>query len=87
MDQGGYMLPSRWGIRGTEDLGGGLYAGFWLESAVLPDTGAAQAAFWGRRSTVSLGSKDYGELRLGRDYTPTFWNISALRRSWMTMRW
>lgn len=76
MDQGGHMLPSRWGIRGTEDLGSGLSAGFWLESAVLPDTGTTQGAFWGRRSTVSLISKNYGELRMGRDYTPTFWNIS-----------
>lgn len=76
MDQGGHLLPSRWGIRGTEDLGSGLSAGFWLESAMLPDTGAMQGAFWGRRSTLSLASKNLGELRMGRDYTPTFWNIS-----------
>lgn len=76
MDQGGYMLPSRIGFRGTEDLGGGVSAGFWLESAVLPDTGTSQGAFWGRRSTVSLAHKQYGELRMGRDYTPTFWNVS-----------
>ncbi|MEQ6471185.1 porin [Comamonas sp. wu1-DMT] len=46
MDQGGYMLPSRIGFRGTEDLGGGLSAGFWLEAAVLPDTGTTQSAFF-----------------------------------------
>jgi predicted porin len=69
-------VPSRLGLRGTEDLGGGLSAGFWLESAVLPDTGASQGPFWGRRSTVSVASRDYGELRMGRDYTPSFWNIS-----------
>lgn len=77
MDQGGYLLPSRIGFRGVEDLGGGLSAGFWLETAVLPDTGAQQGALFGRRSTLSLISKDYGELRLGRDYTPAFWNIST----------
>ncbi|TFF62901.1 MULTISPECIES: porin [Comamonas] len=76
MDQGGYMLPSRIGFRGTEDLGGGLSAGFWLEAAVLPDTGTTQSAFFGRRSTVSLTSQQFGEIRLGRDYTPAFWNIS-----------
>ena len=76
MDQGGYLLPSRIGFRGTEDLGGGLSAGFWLESALLPNTGATQGAFWGRRSTVSLAHNQYGELRLGRDYTPVFWNVS-----------
>ena len=34
--------------------------------------------FWNRRSTVSLFS-NAGELRLGRDYTPTFWNHDDLR--------
>ena len=33
----------------------------------------ARSKFWNRRSTVSLFS-NAGELRLGRDYTPTFWN-------------
>ncbi len=32
--------------------------------------------FFNRRSTVSLGSRQWGELRMGRDYTPTFWNVS-----------
>jgi len=76
MDQGGNLLPSRLGIRGTEDMGGGLSAGFWTESALLPDTGGVQGAFWGRRSTLSLASASLGEIRLGRDYTPTFWNLS-----------
>ena len=31
---------------------------------------------FGRRSTVSL-SNQLGELRLGRDYTPGFWNLSV----------
>lgn len=77
MDQGGYLLPSRLGFRGTEDLGEGISASFWLESAVLPDTGATQGDMWMRRSTVSLTSKDLGELRLGRDYTAAFWNVST----------
>lgn len=77
MDQGGYMLPSRIGFRGVEDLGDGLQAAFWIESALLPDTGQSQAAFWGRRSTVGLIKKGVGEIRLGRDYVPTFWNVSS----------
>lgn len=65
---------SRIGFRGTEDLGGGLSAGFWLESAVNPDTGGTSpAGFWNRRATVSLTSK-WGELRLGRDDSVTFLN-------------
>ena len=61
---------------GTEDLGGGLKAGFWLESAIFPDTGSVDTTrFWGRRSTASLIG-GFGEVRLGRDYTPTFWNMT-----------
>ena len=76
---------SRLGFRGVEDLGGGLKAGFWLEMSLSADTGGS-AGIWGnstgananrlffdRRATVSL-SNQWGELRLGRDYTPTFWN-------------
>lgn len=64
---------SRLGFRGTEDLGGGLSAQFWLEGGVNADTGTTNAKFFGRRSTVSLVG-GFGEVRLGRDYTPTFWN-------------
>ena len=76
MDQGGNIFPSRLGFRGTEDLGDGLSAGFWLEAALLPDTGGIQGVMWNRRSTLSLTSSKLGELRLGRDYMPTFWNMS-----------
>ena len=64
---------SRLGFRGTEDLGGGLAASFWLEAPITNDDGATGVASFARRSTVSL-SGGFGELRLGRDYTPTFWN-------------
>lgn len=67
---------SRLGFRGTEDLGGGLAAGFWLESGTTPDNGATGVASFNRRSTVSL-SGPFGEVRLGRDFTPTFWNDSV----------
>ena len=78
---------SRLGFRGTEDLGGGLAASFWLEAALGNDTGAAggggtinaaagtssASQLFNRRSTVSL-SGAFGEVRIGRDYTATFWN-------------
>jgi predicted porin len=85
---------SRLGFRGTEDLGGGLKAAFWLEASVSPDSGvggstsldnkSAGAAgingsaglTFGRRSTVSLVG-GFGELRLGRDYVPSFNNLTA----------
>ncbi|MEJ8854927.1 porin [Variovorax robiniae] len=68
---------SRLGFRGTEDLGGGIAAGFWLEAGLANDTGGGFAPggviAFNRRSTVSL-SGTLGEIRVGRDYTPTFWN-------------
>ena len=71
----GNLMGSRFGFSGTEDLGGGLAAGFWLEAGIANDTGAtlSPVAMFNRRSTVSLSGR-FGELRLGRDYTPTFWN-------------
>ncbi len=66
---------SRLGFRGVEDLGGGLRAGFWLEGQVDTDTGGTGFNF-ARRATVSLiGS--FGELRLGRDFVPTYSNWGA----------
>ncbi|BEP60302.1 porin [Variovorax sp. V213] len=64
---------SRIGFRGTEDLGGGLAASFWLEAPITNDDGATGVSTFNRRSTVSL-SGGFGEVRLGRDYTATFWN-------------
>lgn len=82
IDSGG-DVTSRLGFRGTEDLGGGLSAGFWLEAQVNVDNGTGaqtvtnnqtsgivggQGLTFNRRATVSLASKNLGEVRLGRDY-------------------
>jgi predicted porin len=67
----GGSTTSRFGVRGIEDLGGDLKAGFWLEGAVNTDTGAADSSFWARRATVSLISASMGEVRLGRFKTVT----------------
>ncbi|HEX7867394.1 MAG TPA: porin [Variovorax sp.] len=64
---------SRLGFRGTEDLGGGLAASFWLEAPIVNDDGSTGVATFVRRSTVSL-SGGFGEIRLGRDFTPTYLN-------------
>ena len=64
---------SQLGFKGIEDLGGGLKAGFVLLAGVNADSGTTNAQFFNRRATVSLMG-GFGEIRLGRDYTPTFWN-------------
>ena len=75
MTNSGYN-SSRLGFRGVEDLGGGLQAGFWLEGQLTNDDGNAAGMNWQRRSTVSLMG-GFGEIRLGRDYTPQFWNTTV----------
>lgn len=64
-------------FRGREDLGGGLYSGFWLESTMQPDTGAAGALgkYWSRTSAVYAGGP-WGEIGLGRLVAPTFTNMA-----------
>jgi len=64
------ITTSQLGFRGREELGGGAYTGFHLETLLRPDMGTTGAGF-NRRSTVSLGNH-YGELRLGRDTTPSY---------------
>ncbi|QHI98473.1 porin [Xylophilus rhododendri] len=76
----GLMNASRWGIRGTEDLGGGLKARFDMSSYIRVDTGeygrSATDAYWARYSWVGLENQA-GTLRLGRISTPNF--ITTIR--------
>nr|WP_297354381.1 porin [uncultured Caldimonas sp.] len=68
---------SRLGFRGTEDLGGGLKANFLIEHRFTPDNGAADGTFWNGSSWLGL-SGAFGEVRLGREYSPYFFtNIAA----------
>jgi len=110
---------SRLGFRGREDLGGGMFATFWLEATVNNDNGTGgatglnnqatgggatgtctvsgatpavvgvpvtctstvalngtQGLTFNRRSYVSLGG-NWGEVLMGREYTPQFWNLTV----------
>jgi predicted porin len=78
---GGGFNTSRFGFKGSEDLGGGLKANFVLEAGFDPSTGAANNytspftpgatsnAIFGRQSWVGL-SGGFGEVRLGKMWTP-----------------
>ena len=68
----GIQSGSRWGLRGSEDLGGGLRANFQLESGFSLDTGVvgqstagSNPRLFGRASWVGL-SGGFGEVRAGR---------------------
>lgn len=69
----GGLAGSRLGVRGNEDLGDGLKAGFIIEHGLNNDDGtpASPASFWNRQSYVWI-SGGLGDLQLGRIYTPTF---------------
>lgn len=81
----GGMSTSHFGIRGAEDLGGGLQASFDLSSFFRPDTGApgrndaigapvnvAADPFFSRAAWVGIGSASLGRLRLGNLSTQLF---------------
>lgn len=70
----GGILPSIWGLRGSEDLGGGLKAVFNLESDFSGDTGGSRglgsiSTAFGRQANVGL-SGGFGTVLLGRQYSP-----------------
>lgn len=72
--QSGGNMDSRIGFRGTEDLGAGLKAQFWLESGILADTGSGDSGGgldFKRRATVGLLG-NFGEIRLGRDESAAY---------------
>ncbi|WP_250469705.1 porin [Caballeronia sp. GAFFF2] len=66
----GNINGSRWGLRGSEDLGGGLKAIFVLENGFNLQTGrlGQNGREFGRQAYVGLASSDYGALTLGRQY-------------------
>lgn len=71
----GNLQGSRWGMKGTEDLGGGLKAIFQLESGFNPNNGkmgsyGTGTKLFGRQAYVGLTQDAYGTLTLGRQYDP-----------------
>ncbi|WP_341315106.1 porin [Paraburkholderia sp. IMGN_8] len=66
-------LPSRWGLRGKEDLGSGLNVIFELESGFAPNSGALQNGnrLFGRSAWVGLEAP-YGTVRAGRQINMTY---------------
>jgi predicted porin len=67
---------SRIGFKGSEDLGGGLKAGFQLEHGFNINNGQqTQSAFWARQSEVNL-SGGFGMVRLG-NYTSESYYATA----------
>ena len=70
---------SRLGVRGVEDLGGGLKAGFNFETGLSLENGntsTAGAGFWGRNANMWLGG-NWGTFQMGRTLNPSFYGVAA----------
>src|SRR5471030_393724 len=68
--QSGNVSTNRWGLKGTEDLGGGLKAVFDLENGFNVDNGKLSNGGdeFGRQAWVGISSTVYGTVTLGRQY-------------------
>lgn len=63
---------SRLGVRGVEDLGGGLKASFNFEQGINAETGKTDANTYQRAAWVAL-SGGFGKFQMGRALSPSFW--------------
>jgi predicted porin len=82
----GVGMGSRFGVRGSEDLGGGMRAIFTLEHRLDVTDGDTSGSgstgrgdttnnkFWNGQAWVGLSS-GWGQVTAGRQYTPIFWAL------------
>lgn len=75
----GGLGASHWGVKGSEDLGGGLRTVFQLQGNVNSANGgtggansSGQTSFFNQMSTVGLAG-NFGELKIGRQFSPAAW--------------
>ncbi|WP_322030927.1 porin [Paraburkholderia sp. J76] len=71
------LNSSRFGLRGTEDLGGGLHANFDLESGINVANGGlndSNGNFFGRQAWISLAGR-FGEVKAGVQYSPFLYAV------------
>lgn len=78
--QSGVLQGSRFGLTGTEDLGGGMKAIFKLENGFDVNSGklGQGGLMFGRQAYVGLGSNQYGTVTLGRQYDSVVDNLGPL---------
>ncbi len=67
---------SRLGVRGVEDLGGGLKASFNFEQSINAESGATDAATYQRAAWLAL-SGGFGRFQMGRTLNPSFYGVAA----------
>jgi predicted porin len=75
----GMATQSRWGFRGTEDLGDGLSAFFVIEGGIHADVGTSTQnnTIFGRNTAVGLKG-NFGAVSLGLQDTPLFTTLNVV---------
>lgn len=63
----GGVNTSRWGMKGSEDLGGGLKANFNFESGIDMGNGAVKGALFDRQANVGF-SGGFGTVKIGKSW-------------------
>jgi predicted porin len=88
MEQGN-MQPDRWGLKGVEDLGGGLKAIFQLENGFYTNTGAfaKSGVLFNRQAFVGLSSDKIGTLTFGHQTPFSFDVLGPLSTAYLAASW
>jgi general bacterial porin, GBP family len=77
-ERSGGNTGSMFGLKGNEDLGGGMKAIFDVENGFNSNNGsffANSTSMFYRQSWVGLSNDKYGQLTFGRQYQPSFWVV------------
>lgn len=86
---GGNLVPSRFGLLGVEDLGGGLQAKFNVENSFYTGSGGfvQGGALFNRQAWVGLAQEQFGTLSFGRQYDSysDFLGVYVSSNSWATL--
>lgn len=89
MEEQGNTQPDRWGLLGTEDLGGGLSAVFRLESGFYTNTGsfAKAGTLFNRQAYVGLNDDKIGQLTLGHQTPFNFDVLGPFSTAYLAQSW
>ncbi|TCK84318.1 porin [Paraburkholderia sp. BL9I2N2] len=79
-EQSSMLSNEVWGLRGSEDLGGGLHVIFRLENGFNIQNGKTtySGTMFGRQAYVGVQSDNYGTLTLGRQYDAVVDNLGPI---------
>ncbi|MGF6574373.1 Outer membrane protein (porin) [Paraburkholderia fungorum] len=83
----GIWAGSRFGLKGSEDLGGGTKAIFQLEEGFNSATGAESVSglMFSRQAYVGVANANYGTFTMGRQYTSYYTLLSTYSpTTWLT---